>query len=344
MEAILEEIRQEKDYLKGEAIETIYFGGGTPSHVPHNYIGSIIQKINDFFTVDPNPEITLEANPDDISEDSLEHFLLAGVNRLSIGIQSFVDDDLKFLQRVHNASLARHAIELSRKAGFSNITADLIYGIPTLTDENWEYNLEQMIGFELEHISAYALTVEPKTALNNQIQKGKLPVPDESQMVKHFTMLTDTMQEAGYLHYEISNFCKKGFISKHNSNYWNGTPYLGIGPSAHSFNGNSRQWNPAHIRYYLEGVNGYNLQREKEELSQEQRYNEYIMTSIRTMWGVNSSAIKQRFGKYFSDHFMQESTPYIQSGMLCKTGDRFLLTKKGKLFADRISSQLFVTG
>ena len=340
--ALLKEIEHRKNYLHNALVQTIYFGGGTPSMLTTNEINDILQKTRETFNVADNVEITLEANPDDLNEEKLKSLKNETVvNRFSIGIQSFFNDDLKYLNRVHSADQAISSIELALQHGFQNLTIDLIYGIPTLTVEKWKQNLKRFFSFDLPHLSSYSLTVEPKTALNTLIKKGKIQGIDDDQSIRHFEILIEETNRKGYIHYEISNFAKEGFYSKHNSLYWLGGHYVGIGPSAHSFNGSSRQWNVSNMKQYIETEKLEKLTAEKEVLSTDQLYNEYVMTSLRTSWGCDSAHIKNVFGDVFAAGFLDSINTFVEEKKVFQTDGRFFLTNKGKLFADGIAAALF---
>ena len=336
------EIIQQKHYLDDQEIQTIYFGGGTPSMLKRHEIENIIQQLNQNFRINKNAEYTLEVNPDDLSIEKSKELIDSGINRLSIGIQSFDDEDLKYLNRVHDAKHARLAIEGALKVGFDNLTIDLIYGIPTLSIEKWRNNLKIFFDYKLPHLSAYALTVEPKTALDVLIAKRKIEGINEKLMVEHFEILLDQIEQNNFIHYEISNFSKAGFYSKHNSLYWLGGNYLGLGPSAHSFNGLSRQWNHASLKKYLEFDDPKTVIFEKEVLSTNQKYNEYVMTSIRTSWGCNLEHIANVFGPKYQAHCLKSAEGHLNSQKLEIKENILLLTNKGKLFADGITADLFV--
>jgi len=343
LKALLFEVDQRNDYLKNERVNTIYFGGGTPSLFNVDQLNTIINKIKKVFDVSAEVEITLEANPDDLDADYLKSLKNeTPVNRLSIGVQSFFDDDLKYLNRVHSAKQSLTAIELSKNYGFHNLTIDLIYGIPGLTNEKWNDNLKTFFSFDIPHLSSYALTVEPKTALAVLIGKGKMKKTDENESVEHFKILLEKTAEKDFIHYEISNFAREGFYSKHNSIYWLGGHYIGFGPSAHSYNGHSRQWNVANMKQYIEAEKTKNIIFEKEVLSESQRYNEYVMTSLRTTWGCDSEHIQNVFGEKYYNYFNKMIVPFIADEKIYQKGNRFFLTDKGKLFADGIASELFM--
>ncbi|MBP6870668.1 MAG: radical SAM family heme chaperone HemW [Bacteroidales bacterium] len=340
--ALLKEMELRKDYLQGEPVNTVYFGGGTPSLWSIAHLALCIAHLALHFNIEHGVEITLEANPDDINETSLEEWRKAGINRLSIGIQSFFDDDLRYLNRVHDAGQAHRAIEAARRAGFDNLTIDLIYGIPGLTEEKWAKNLETFFSLDIPHLSAYALTVEQKTPLALLIEKGKYAPVDEELSVRHFKMLLEQAKANDFIHYEISNFAREGYYSKHNSLYWLGGHYLGLGPSAHSFNGHSRQWNVSNISQYIKLDEYQSSVEEKEVLSTDQRYNEYVMTSLRTAWGCDTVHIRNVFGEQFENHFIKKSHLFIKKNHLYREGTKYFLTEEGKLFADGIAAGVFV--
>ena len=341
---LLKELEQRKDYLGGQTINTIYFGGGTPSLLETDEIVQITVRINELFSVSKEAEITLEANPDDLNEEKIKALKNeTPVNRLSIGVQSFHDDDLAYLNRVHNSSQAREAIEKSLKYGFENITIDLIYGIPTLTNQKWKDNLDTFFDFGLPHLSSYALTVEHKTVLDTLITKHKTAPVDEEQTVGHFDILLNETENHGFIHYEISNFACEGYYSKHNSIYWLGGHYLGIGPSAHSFNGVSRQWNVANMKQYMEFEQTGTTVLEKEILTKDQQYNEYVMTSLRTSWGCDTEHIENVFGVSYTNLFLRHVNPFVEEGKVQRKGNIYTLTNAGKLYADGIAAALFMT-
>jgi oxygen-independent coproporphyrinogen III oxidase len=342
VDILIKEIDLQKDYLNGETVTTVYFGGGTPSLLEVDALKRIFMTLRETFPVSDDAEITLEANPDDLSAHYLEALKDTAVNRLSIGIQSFDDDDLVYLNRVHSAIQAENCIQLAQEAGFEKITIDLIYGIPTLDDDKWKRNIEQFMQTGIHHLSAYALTVEPKTALHTLIRKGKLLDVDENRMARQFEILLDQMEANGFVHYEISNFARPGHYSRHNSIYWMGGNYLGLGPSAHSFNGVSRQWNVSNLAKYLQLETIEKVVEEKEVLTEAQRYNEYVMTSLRTVWGCDLEHISNQFGKDAKERTMHEAKKHLLSANMVLNENRLLLTNKGKLFADGIASGFFI--
>ena len=348
IKALLKEIELQAEYLKEDSsslretgVETIYFGGGTPSILGQEDIFRIFDHLARYYNILPGAEITLEANPDDLNSNKLKLLKQTPVNRLSIGIQSFHEEDLKWMNRAHNAVEGLNAIHRSRDTGFENLTIDLIYGFPGLSDKKWEENLKTAIGLAVPHISSYCMTVEPRTALADFIQKGKAIPMDEEQAARHFEMLTYHLKSNGYKHYEISNFCKKEHYSRHNSNYWKGKKYLGFGPSAHSFNGSSRQWNVANNQNYITSLNRGHLSFEKESLSITQKYNEYVLTTLRTMWGTSLDVINEVFGKDFVYHITKEAQTHIEKEWLIFENNTFYLSEQGKLMSDKIASDLF---
>ena len=340
--AMLIEIENKKDYLFNKEIETIYFGGGTPSFIQTSHINSLIKKIFSLYQVKADAEITLELNPDDISENKLRELKSTGINRLSIGVQSFHDEDLKFMNRSHDGNMARNSIAIAKKLGFKNITIDLIYGLPNLSNKKWEANLNTVKQLKINHFSAYALTVEPKTKLDYLIKNKKLePISDE-KIEEHFKILQKSSERIGFVQYEISNFCKDKVISKHNSSYWKKKKYIGIGPSAHSFNGNSRQWNIKSNSKYVLKIKSQQKYYEIEKLSENEKYNEYVLTTLRTMWGVNQKYLNKNYNKKINLKFTALIKKWIESGDVIRENENFKLSKKGMLMADGIASDLFV--
>ena len=342
--ALAKELQLRKDEFQFDAefpcIETIYFGGGTPSVLTVKEIQLLIDTVRQNYSVSQNPEITLEANPDDLSEENLSAFAAIGINRLSIGIQSFFEEDLKLMHRAHDSVQAKKCLEFATRY-FDNISLDLIYGIPGMTNERWRQNIETALSFGIPHISSYALTVEPKTALNKLIQTGKVAEPKDEVAKEHFMILVETLEAKGFLHYELSNFGKENYFSRNNSAYWLGKKYLGIGPSAHSYDGVSRSWNVANNALYLKAIQKGELPREVELLSQEDRYNEYIMTGLRTIWGVSLVRIEQEFGPDYLNYLKQQSQKFISDGLLIITDGILKPTLKGKFLTDGIASDLF---
>lgn len=341
VESLLKEIELQNDYLGGEELKTVYFGGGTPSLLSVSEINLIIQKADEILGIAANAEITLEANPDDLKPEYLTALQKTPINRLSIGIQSFDDNDLIYLNRRHDGKKARQAIMLAVEKGFENLSCDLIYGIPGATDQTWIDNMQTLVNLKIPHISAYALTVETGTTLDHFIRKGKYKPVDENQAIAQFSLLMDFLDKNGYEHYEISNFCLPGKISRHNSAYWTGEKYLGIGPSAHSFNGKSRQWNVSNIKMYVDSVKQGKVDFEKEVLSESQKYNEFVLTSLRTMWGVDVHKMKLTFGEKYYNHFILNSKPMADKGYLILSDEKAMLSRQGKFFADQVASELF---
>lgn len=341
--ALKREIVSRKNYLSGEKVETIYFGGGTPSLLPTNYVGEILEILNKNFDIVSKPEITLEANPDTINRDQLLSLKRLGVNRISIGIQSFHDDDLKYLGRKHDSRHALQIVDDLKSVDFDKLTLDLIYGIPTLTEEKWNKNLDIFFSSEISHLSAYALTVEPKTILGQKIEKGDLQDVNEEETIRHYEILIEKTKENGFEHYEISNFAKEGFYSQHNSIYWKDVSYLGLGPSAHSYDRKSRQWNVANLTQYINSDFDADTDFfEKEILTKEDKFNEYVMTSLRTSWGCDVEKIELDYGISYKNHFLKNVKNYLDKGIMLKNNNNFVLTDKGMLFADGIAMELFV--
>jgi oxygen-independent coproporphyrinogen III oxidase len=342
---LLKEIELQKDFLTGDSVETIYFGGGTPSLCTKSETESIISAIRLFFPVAKETEITLEANPDDITEEKLLNWREVGINRLSIGVQSFFEEDLKWMNRAHSASQAVSSLQLALKY-FDNITIDLIYGTPQLTHSKWKQNIETVLSLNIPHLSCYALTVEPKTPLHKMIAQHKSEDINPDKQSEQFLLLMDWLSDAGYEHYEISNFAKPGWRSRHNSSYWSagsggqGKNYLGIGPSAHSFNGRERHWNIANNNTYIESINKGIVPFEKEVLTTVQQLNEYIMTSLRTIEGVQFEVLSLKF-KVSKTNFLDRAKKFIQNNFAEEKKGSLILTREGKLLADGIAAELF---
>jgi len=341
VQAILEELSLQKEYLQGATLDTIYFGGGTPSLLTQQELLTIFEKIHQLHPIASDAEITLEANPDDLSMEKLAELKDTPINRLSIGIQSFFEKDLKFMNRAHNAAEAKNCIKNAQEVGFNNLTIDLIYGTPTTSNEAWQQNIQTALDFDIPHISCYCMTVEPNTALDHFVKKGKAEPVDEEKAAHQFEILMATLKSAGYEHYEISNFAKPDWHARHNSNYWLGADYLGIGPSAHSFNGKSRQWNVANNAQYIKALSAKATAFEVETLSKEQQYNEYILTALRTKWGCDLAKI-ENWGPSFKHHFEKISKSYLSNQLIQQKNNIFTLTDKGKLLADRIAMELFM--
>ena len=339
--ALAKELQMRKVEFEEEVVETIYFGGGTPSVLSNADLGFLIATVYENYKVSENPEITIEANPDDLPESRIAELANSKINRLSIGVQSFFEDDLQLMNRAHNAEEAKKCLEFARKY-FDNISLDLIYGIPGLSNEKWQQNIETALSFGIPHISSYALTVEPKTALKKLIQTGKIAEPNDEAAQEHFTILVEMLGANGFIHYELSNFGKEGYFSKNNSAYWLGKKYIGIGPSAHSYDGVSRSWNIANNTLYLKSIGENQLPNETEILSATDRYNEYIMTGLRTIWGVSLERIHSEFGQTYLDYLLAQSQKFIADGLLSIVDNILKTTKKGKFLTDGIASDLFL--
>jgi oxygen-independent coproporphyrinogen-3 oxidase len=341
-DAICKEILLKKSRIADEHIGSIYFGGGTPSLLPEKALARIFDTLTSNFSIAADAEITIETNPDDLDAKKIAQLRQLPVNRFSIGVQSFFNEDLVWMNRAHTANEAETCIKRSQDAGFENLSIDLIYGFPLLTDEKWMSNINKAISLQTPHISAYSLTVEPKTALAAAIKKGKqIPVNDE-QSAAQFITLTEKLAIAGFDHYEISNYSLPGRHAIHNTNYWRGIPYLGIGPSAHGFNGNVRYLNIANNAKYMQQLALGKLAETIEELDIYDRFNEYIMTSLRTMWGTDLQKIGNEFGKIFLEDTLKNIVPFLQRDWLKNENNKLILTPDGKLFADYIASELFL--
>jgi oxygen-independent coproporphyrinogen-3 oxidase len=331
-------------YLSEETIDTIYFGGGTPSLMQTSQIQRIFEEIEKNYPISMGAEITLEVNPDDINEEFLLALKETPVNRISIGTQSFNDKDLKYLNRRHDAKQAIRAVEKSIEAGYTNLSIDLIYGIPGQTMKSWKENLAQAIKLNVPHISAYCLTVEPGTKLDQLIQQKKSPAVDEALSVQMFDEAIDTLEKNGFIHYEISNYSKEGWHSRHNSSYWEEKKYLGLGPSAHSYNTKSRQWNVSSLKEYIENLESGKLPATLEELSETDLYNEYIMTSLRTIWGVSEDHVKKFFNKKIYSYFRKVIALKQKEAMVELKGNSYILTRAGKRMCDAVVRELFYDG
>ena len=340
VKAIAGEILLRREYVQ-ENISTVYFGGGTPSILDTDDLQLLLETLRGAFVINNDAEITLEANPDDIDEKKTASWRTLGINRLSIGVQSFFDKDLIWMNRAHNASQSVNCIKLAQAEGFSNMSIDLIYGVPGMSDERWKANAEKAISLNIPHLSCYALTVEPSTALEKMIQMHKKEGTDADMQSRQFMQLMQWMRDAGYLHYEISNFAKPGMQSKHNSSYWQGRPYLGLGPSAHSFNGESRQWNISNNALYIKNIKENTVPFEAEHLTARQKQNEYIMTSLRTSEGISMQHIKETFGPAAYERVLNLSFIFINKKMLLEKNAHLILTDEGKLFADGITADFF---
>ncbi|WP_026724413.1 radical SAM family heme chaperone HemW [Flavobacterium sasangense] len=339
--ALAKEIELRKNEFKDEIVETIYFGGGTPSILQIADLRFLIDEVYRNYKVVENPEITVEANPDDLTENRIIELSKNKVNRLSIGIQSFFEDDLKMMNRAHNAEEAKKCLETAIQY-FDNISIDLIYGVPEMSNEKWLQNIETALSFGVPHISSYALTVEPKTALHSFIQKGIIPQPDDEVAQEHFHILVDKLSENGFIHYELSNFGKENYFSKNNSSYWLGKKYIGIGPSAHSYDGKNRGWNVSNNSLYIKSIQENKLPIEIETLTKTDCYNEYIMTGLRTIWGVSLERVEQEFGKTYLDYLNRQAAKFIEDHLLFVDENILRTTKKGKFLSDGIASDLFL--
>jgi oxygen-independent coproporphyrinogen III oxidase len=342
VKALAKEIELEKDYPTGEEINTIYFGGGTPSILKIEDLSLMMEGIRRHYKVGGEAEITLEANPDDITRDKVRGWKDLGVNRLSIGIQSFFEEELKWMNRAHTAAHAKQCIEIANTEGISNLSIDLIYGSPLLSDKMWEENVKTAIEYNIPHLSCYALTVEEKTPLHKQIESQAKEKVDEEKQGRQFLLLMDWLKLAGYEHYEVSNFSKPGCRSRHNSSYWKGEKYLGVGPSAHSYNGTERRWNVYNNTVYIKGIIEGTPGREVEVLTTEQKFNEYVMISLRTIEGMSIDEIERGWGSEWRDFVKMMMTKYVEQGLVAAKENRFQLTREGMLFADGIASDLFV--
>lgn len=341
VDAMLREIILRKSYLKDEPLQSIYLGGGTPSLLSQKQLDQLFNTIHTHFIVETNAEITLEANPDDLTKEKITELKQTPINRFSIGVQSFFEEDLKWMNRAHNAQQAKDAIRFAKEKGFDNITIDLIYGMPSLTDEKWNSNIDEALAFGVDHISSYALTVEAQTALDHFIKNKKsLPV-NEEQSARQFEILIDKLEQHHFEQYEISNFARNKKYAVHNTNYWKNKSYLGIGPSAHSFNTTSRSWNVANNNAYIKAIEADKPTYETEILSIENRLNEYLMTGLRTIWGCNLDEIQKTFGAMYLEELLPKLHEKEKAGLLEINENYFKLSRKGKLFADGVASELF---
>ncbi|GAB4138519.1 MAG: radical SAM family heme chaperone HemW [Bacteroidia bacterium] len=341
-EALIRELEMRREELPGRTLETVYFGGGTPSLLNETELHSIFEAISKYFDIAPGAEITLEANPDDLNNAYLRMLRHTPVNRFSIGIQSFRDEDLRLMNRSHTASEAEASVKRAQDAGFENITIDLIYALPGLTASDWKLNILKAIALDVPHLSSYCLTVEPKTALAHFVKQGKINPADEELAESHFRILAETTSAAGYEQYEISNFAKPGFQAVHNSSYWKGEPYLGIGPSAHSFAGRSRRWNVANNNTYMKNIFEGKAAYEEEQLSDNERFNEIIMTGLRTTWGVNLTAVEIQFGSDFMKHLHSECAPLLEQGKLMIKDNHLIIPQEFRFLSDGIAADLFL--
>ncbi len=340
--AIQKELLQRRNDLQGEALRTLYIGGGTPSVLSPEQTGALLRTVHENYTLVSDAEITLEANPDDLSPDYLASIKDTGINRLSIGVQSFHDDDLVFMNRTHTGEQAEKCLENAARAGFDNINADLIYGFPGLTGEKWEENLHILSRHLPGHISAYHLSYESGTVFDYGKRKNRFSVISDNESLDQYKTLTGRLEQYGYRHYEISNFARPGFISRHNSAYWNGQKYIGIGPSAHSFDGKTRRWNHARNASYIKALSSGSVYFECETPDEKARYHEYLITHLRTCWGVNTVHIRELWGEEYYDHFFRQAGPFIAGGKLVSEGDTVKLSEEGMFIADHIVTGLFM--
>ncbi|MFY8096768.1 MAG: radical SAM family heme chaperone HemW [Flavobacterium sp.] len=339
--AIANELIFRKNEFQKETVETIYFGGGTPSVLDIDEIIFLIKIINENYNIVDLPEITLEANPDDLKDEVILQLANTPINRLSIGIQSFFDEDLMFMNRAHNAEDAKRCLATAIQY-FDNISLDLIYGMPNMSNEKWLQNVQTALSFDVPHISSYALTVEPKTALKKLIEKQLVPAPNDEVAQEHFLVLIEELEKNGFVHYELSNFGKPTYFSKNNTAYWLGKKYIGIGPSAHSYNGKERSWNIANNALYLKAIQEGKRPSEREPLTLIDRYNEYVMTGLRTIWGVSLERVEREFGERYLLYLLDQAKKYIHSEHLQIDADVLTTTKKGKFLSDGIASDLFL--
>ena len=338
--AIAKEVVMRKNEFENDLIETIYFGGGTPSILQIADLRFLIDEVYKHYKVSENPEITIEANPDDLSENRIIELSNTRINRLSIGIQSFFEEDLQLMNRAHNSAEAKKCLEIATRY-FDNISVDLIYGTPGMSNERWLRNIQIALDLNIPHISSYALTVEPKTALHKFIKDGIMPQPDDTVAHEQFLMLVDTLEKNNFIHYELSNFGKENYFSRNNSAYWLGKKYIGIGPSAHSYDGKNRSWNVSNNAIYLKSISENILPSEIEILSKTDQYNEYIMTGLRTIWGVSLDKIENEFGEKYGNYLMQNAQKHLDNAKLILENNILRTTRKGKFFCDGIASDLF---
>lgn len=342
IKAILKEASLRKDYLETETISTIYFGGGTPSVFSIKDLGTILKQIRKLFRIEENCEITIELNPDDVNSGYLQGLKKLNINRISLGIQSWQDSYLKMMNRRHDSAQATRALQEIFSEGFENVTIDLIYGIPGMSLPEWATNLDVSFSFDIKHLSAYHLTIEPGTVFGKMLKEGHISEIEENESVSQFNILIEKAESAGFIHYEISNFGKPGYFSIHNSNYWRQVAYLGLGPSAHSFNGYSRQWNIKDVKGYIKSVNNEGVFFEREELDTKTRFNEYIMTSLRTMWGVDLEYIEKTFEKEGYDYVVNMAGKFKDYGLLKQENKSLILTNQGKMISDNIISEFMM--
>lgn len=342
VQAVMLETVMQARYLDGETVETIYLGGGTPSLLNPLQTGQIITAVRKNFTVSDNPEITVEVNPDDVYEGYFGELAGTGVNRVSLGVQSWNDKRLKYLGRRHNAGQSAKALQLTFQEGIVNVSADLIYGVPNMTTGDLRHDLEETFAFPVTHLSAYHLTIEEGTRFGKMKKEKKLAEPDEETSNAMFSLLGSFCRERGFIHYEISNFAREGYISRHNSAYWKQVPYLGLGPSAHSFNRTSRQWNVSDVKKYIRSVSAGNVPFEKEDLDRLTTFNEYVMTSLRTMWGIDLGYVEAYYDKELHDYLINLSGKYIRYGLMHREKNTLVLTDQGRMISDNIIAELLM--
>lgn len=342
VKALCKEIELRKEYLENDTVQTIYFGGGTPSMLDIKEIDKLLNILYKYFSIEKSNEITLEANPDDLSEDYLKELKSLDVNRLSIGIQSFIPDDLILMKRRHTAEQAERAVKMAQDQGFKNISVDLIYGLPNLSMHSWQQNIEKVLSLNIQHISAYHLTIEPNTLFYKFYQNGKINLPTENDSLDQFKKLKELTSKKGFVHYEISNFAKDGSISLHNTNYWMDVKYLGLGPSAHSYNLTSREWNISNIRTYMDGIFQGQIEKETEILSKNEKYNDFVITSLRTMWGLNTEKLQEKYGNTYLNNFISRSQKYIEQKLMAKNKQNYFLTDQGIFISDHIMQDFLI--
>lgn len=339
--AISNELALQADFLSATHLSSIYFGGGTPSLLTQPQLKQLFDAIRQYFTWDEHTEITLEANPDDLDEATLARLAQSPINRLSIGIQSFIDNDLRAMHRAHSAAEAHQCIIAAKAAGFENLTIDLMYGMPNRSLKEWQYNVDTFLALEIPHLSSYCLTIEPKTALAHQIKKGQVKLPEEEAIEEQYHYLHNQLAQAGYQHYEISNFAQPGYLAKHNTGYWQGQSYLGVGPSAHSYKPGTRQWNVAHNQQYIDAINANRVPATQESIDETTAFNEYLLTGLRTAWGIDLIYIRQQFGDKACLALEAAAAPFIFNKQMTQQDNNLCLTPKAWLLSDGIIAALF---
>ncbi|MFW6226821.1 MAG: radical SAM family heme chaperone HemW [Bacteroidota bacterium] len=342
IKAILKEAEMQKDYLRGQSVNTIYFGGGTPSVLDTAEVQILLEALMKHYPVTANPEVTFEANPDDLTAGYLQHLINIGINRLSTGIQSFHDKTLQWLNRRHDAKQSYQCIDLAQKAGFDNINIDLIYGIPGMTSKEWEYQLDEVFAMNIQHLSAYLLGIEPKTVLDFYLRKQRFKPVDDDACIEQHQILLDKIRQYGFIPYEISNFAPDGCISQHNTGYWRGAVYLGLGPSAHSYNRDTRQWNIAFNKKYMEAIEQDRVPCTVETTDNKTAYNDYVLTNIRTIWGIDPIYVSKTFGAPYHAHMLRALANYIETGtVVCKNGT-YILSDQGRCIVNTVAEDLFI--